>query len=125
MFSATDLTKTRSTQDAHMMDTCKRLVYGRTFNSFNEPIEAWTAATTAIICGLDMKAGNEIDKTTMTIVEYDAILRLPIATIVDPKDRIQITKRFGESITAIDYEIVSPIQRGPSGVRVLLRKVEI
>lgn len=125
MFDANELADMRTAQTAHMMDTCKRHVYSRTFDSFGDPVEAWTASSTSTACGLDMKAGNEVDKTTMTTVNYDAILRLPIATILDPKDRIEITKRFGESITPVIYQIVSPIQRGPSGIRVLLRKVEI
>ena len=125
MFDANDLANMRTSQDNHMMDTCKRHVFSRTFDSFGDPVNTWTAASTTIVCGLDMKAGNEVDRTTMTTVDYDAILRLPIATVLDPKDRIEISKRFGESITPVVYQIVSPIQRGPSGIRVLLRKVEV
>lgn len=125
MFDANDLANMRTTQDDHMMDECKLQVYSRTFDAFGDPVDTWTPATSSIICGLDMKAGNEIDRTTMTTINYDAILRLPINTVLDPKDKIQITKRFDESITALMYEIVSPIQRGPSGIRILLRKVEV
>ena len=107
-----------------MMDEGYRMVRSVAANGYNEQIETFTQASTATECGLEMKAGNETDKDTMTLIEYDAILRLPIDTTIDYKDRFKVTKRHGESITALTFELVSPIQRGPSGLRVLLRRVE-
>jgi hypothetical protein len=125
MFTTQELTKMRTAQDNHMMDTGRRLVQSRSYdNDYNEPDDSFTPAGSTIKCGLEMKAGNEMDKETMILVQYDAVLRLPIGTTVTPLDRWRIEKRHGESITSIDYQIVSPIQRGPSGLRVLLRKVE-
>lgn len=125
MFDSTELSKMRDTQELYMQDTGRRLVYSRTINDFGEPIASYTASTATTACGLEMKSGEETDKSTMTLVKYDAILRLPITTIIDPKDHWRIEKRYGENITAQEYEIVSPIQRGPSGIRVLLKRVEV
>jgi len=56
-------------------------------------------------------------------VEYDATVRVPIATTVDLRDRFRVTKRFGETLSsALVFDIVAPPQRGPSGIRLLLRK---
>jgi hypothetical protein len=125
-FSADELANFRTAQDGHMMDTVIRQVYSRTYNTFNEPIEAWTDQAGAIDCGLDMRPGAERHTQSMTTLEYDATLRLPIATIIDAKDRIKVTHRFGEALsTALIYRIEGPIQRGPSGIRVLLRRVDV
>lgn len=124
MFTSSELSNFRDAQSRHMMDTGFRMVRSVSANGYNEQIEVFTQAQVSTACGLEMKAGNEIDKTTMTLIEYDAILRLPITFTIDYKDRFKVTKRFNENITALTFEVVSPIQRGPSGIRVLLRRVE-
>jgi hypothetical protein len=113
----------RKVQEDHMQDTGYRLVHSRSFNSMNEPIDTWTAEASSTKCGIEMKSGDETDKETMTLIHYDAILRLPIDKAIDPIDRFRLTSQNGETITSIDYEIVSPVQRGPSGSRILLKKV--
>lgn len=125
-FTSAELTDMRTAQDGHMMDTCYLQTYSRTFNTFGEPVETWTDAENSTACGLEMKPGRELRMKDKTPVEYDAIIRLPIATVPDEKDRIKITKRFGETITpSLVFEIVAPIQRGPSGIRLLLRKIDV
>lgn len=124
MFTSKELADFRSAQTAHMMDTGYRMVRSVSPDAYNEQIEVFTQSSTSTACGLEMKSGAEQDKETMTLIEYDAILRLPITTIIDYKDRFRVTKRYGENITALTFEIVSPIQRGPSGLRVLLKRVE-
>lgn len=125
MFSVNELADMRIAQDAHMMDEGYRMVYSRTLNDFGEPVETWTAETSPLKCGIEMKSGSETDKQTMTIVDYDAVLRLQIGTVIEPKDHFKLTKQFGEDIADIEYGIVSPIQRGPSGIRILLNRIEL
>jgi hypothetical protein len=125
MFSASELSEMRATQDEHMMDTCKLQACVETENSFGELVQTWPVDGDAIACGLDTKPGLERHGPEHTIVDYDATLRLPIATTMSAKDRVKITKRFGEALdTALVYDIVGPIQRGPSGIRVLLKRTE-
>lgn len=123
LFDEAELDGMREAQENHMMDTCVVLSYAaETLNEFNEADAPTYTSSSAISCGLNMYAGQERRGGDMTVVQYDGVLRLPIGTTVKETDRIQITKRFGESITALTYEIVSPIERGPSGLRILLRK---
>jgi hypothetical protein len=124
-FTAAELAGMRTAQDGHMLDTCVRSVYSRTFNSFGEPVEVYTDAVTSLACGLDMRPGAERHGQDMTTLEYDATMRLPIATTLDVKDRLKVTHRFGEAITNLIFRIEGPIQRGPSGIRVLLRRVDV
>ena len=69
-----------------------------------------------------MRPGSERHLVDKTLIEYDATVRLPITTAVGMQDRFRVTKRFGETLsTPLVFDIVGPIQRGPSGVRLLLR----
>ena len=123
-FSTEELTNFRSTQTNHMMDTVVRQVYSATSNSYNEDVVTYTEQT-AIDCGLDMRPGSERHTQSYTALEYDATMRLPITTTIDARDRLKVTKRFGETLsTALVFEIVGPVQRGPSGIRLLLKRVE-
>ena len=123
-FSASELADMRTTQSGHMLDECVMQTHSSSRNTMGEQLDAWTDGSTTA-CGLDMRTGSERRGARNTLVEYDATLRLPIATTVTEKMRVKITKRYGESVTALVYDIVSPVQRGPSGIRLLLRKVEL
>jgi head-tail adaptor len=123
-FSTDELTGFKTAQTNHMMDTVVRQTYSATSNSYNEDVVTYTDQT-AIKCGLDMRPGSERHTSNYTALEYDATMRLPITTTIDARDRLKITKRFGETLTtALVFEIVGPVQRGPSGIRLLLKRVE-
>jgi hypothetical protein len=122
-FNAGDLSEMRTSQNAHMMDTCHRLVYSATANEYGEMVPTWTESSTDVICGLDPGPGRENLRADLVVVHHDATLRLPISTVWDVKDRIKITKRHGEAVSGVVYAIVGPIQRGPSGIRMLLEEV--
>lgn len=124
IFTSDQLEGMRETQESHMMDTCVIQRYSRTISSFGEPVETYTDQS-AIHCGLEQQAGNEAHQTNMNMVVYDAVVRLPIDVILDPKDHLKITKRFDETVTALIYEVAAPIQRGASGVRVRLKLVQV
>lgn len=80
---------------------------------------------TDIPCGIDQRPGSERQADKNTVVSYDAIIRLPLTAVFDVKDKIKVTELYGEAITPIEYSIVSPEQRGPSGIRFLLKKVTL
>jgi hypothetical protein len=124
MFGPTDLVWMRLAQTGHMPDTYVPQVYSEALSQFREMAPTYTDGTAAI-CGLDMRPGSERHNPGNTILEYDATVRLPITATPDPRDRVKITKRFGETLgTALVFEIVGPIQRGPSGIRLMLKRVE-
>lgn len=123
---AADLTFMRAAQAGHMYDTAIRQAYSSTTNSFNESVGAWDETSTVEIpCGLDMRPGTLRRSAAYTTLEYDATIRLPITTTIDARDRLRITKRFGETLaTALVFEIAGPVQRGPSGIRLMLKRIE-
>lgn len=124
-FTGSELAKMREEQESYMQDTAVIQDHARgSADAYGHQSETWTDRASSTVCGVEMKSGSEKDLTDKTLVNYDAIIRLPIGTDIDFKDRIKITKRFSETITAIVYEIVSPIQRGPSGLRILAKRTE-
>jgi hypothetical protein len=126
-FTSDDLSRMRATQVAYLMDSCLLLAPSKTINDLNEEVTTWPATgIQETSCGLDMRPGQERRRNDMTPLEYDATLRLPITATITNQYHVRITKRFGETPTVpLEYEVVSPIQRGPSGIRVVLRKVVV
>lgn len=125
MFTAAELANFRTEQTGHMADTGYLQVYTRTLNSFGEPAVTYTESLTSTACGLDMRPGSERHMADKTVAQYDATVRLPITATPSPLDRIRITARFGEALaTPLVFDILSPIQRGPSGIRLLLKKAD-
>lgn len=121
MLNSSDLTFMRSVQEASLPDTGYRLVYTEgSADSYGKVAVTYPPSASSTPCGLEMKSGEVRDRDTMTLIRYDAILRLPIDFTIDARDHFQVTKRHGESITALTFELRSPPQRGSSGIRVLL-----
>lgn len=124
-FTADELEYMRDVQDGHMMDTCVLQTHAYTANTYNEQVESWTDGATSI-CGLDMRAGSERHGVDNVVLQYDGTLRLPIATVIDVKQRIKVTKRHGETLAVpLVYDIVGTVQRGASGIRLLLKRIEL
>jgi hypothetical protein len=116
----------RATQEAHMFDECVIQHATKTPNRLNEQIESFTDATVPTKCGLDMRPGSMRWGAQQVTLVYDATMRLPIGTVIVASDRIKVTKRFSETLsTALVFFIVGPVQRGPSGIRLLLHRVEV
>src|SRR5690554_3972961 len=100
----------KATQEAHMQDTCVivTLIAG-TKNEFNEDDSPTEQVSEPTPCGLDMKSGSERPGTSMTPIQYDATLRLPLRVKVNEKNLIRILSRFGQPIAPLTYSVASPI----------------
>ena len=114
----------RETQEAHMMDTCiiyrvvgkekdKRGVYNFTFDDGREST-----------CGLETAHWDNQgsgSQSGVRLTDIDAILRLPLGTVVKPDDEIEITKRFGEDVEPTRYRVDRFLNNGPSGSRAYVK----
>ena len=123
-FTADELTRMQSAQVAAMQDTCVVQAYSSSsVDTYGAPVVTYTDGS-AIACGLNMTGGKEAWRTNMTTTHIDATIRLPIATSLKSTDRIKVTHRFGAALgTALVFEIVGAIRRGPSGLQVDLLAV--
>ncbi len=121
MFSAAELSYMRNTQESHMMDTC--VIYhvtsktkdrrGQYVKTFGDPVTT--------ICGVQMDVMDMGGSDNVRTADVDIVLRLPLGTVVEPQDEIEITKRFGESVTVRRYEVQRYTNDGPSGCRAYLK----
>lgn len=126
-FSAAELSGFRTAQDGHMMDTGNLQPVSTSKDTFGQLVETWPTNSADIDCGLEMRPGSERHTADgdFVVVTYDATVRLPIATTYGMRDRFRVTKRFGETLsTALVFEFVGPAQRGPSGIRARLKRIE-
>lgn len=106
-----------------MQDTCLILAYSATSDDYGNPDPTYTAGS-ALACGFEPVRPRELQESGEVPV-IDARLRLPIGTTLDERDRMRMTKRYGETLSpAEDFEIVGPVMRGPSGLVVGLRLVD-
>jgi hypothetical protein len=125
MLTSKDLANMRQVNVSAMMCTGVIMSASATINSYGEEIFTYTAGN-PIFIGLDMRPGSERQGNKNIITEYDATARMSITQTPNVKDQLKVTKRFGEKLdTPLTFEIVSPIQRGPSGIRVMLKKVNV
>lgn len=124
-FTAAELLEMRSAQGGHMMDTAIIQRHAYTANDLNEQVSTWTDDAASTIAGLSLSPGAEQRNADMTLLTYDATVRLPLTVAVDAKDRVKITHMFGEALAVpLVFGIAGPVQRGPSCFRLRLRKVD-
>jgi len=121
IFDAATLASLRKTQEDHMQDVC--MIYrleSRTKNSRGEAVKSFDKGTESI-CGVNLSPEASNSSGSYTMSQINVILRLPHGTEVKPGDEIEITKRYGEAITAQRYEVDRFTDVGPSGGRAYLK----
>lgn len=123
VFSTRELARMQETQEAAMMDSCVLMRYSESFDAMHHPVPTWTDGPVQA-CGLNMDSGEEIGGDGRVLVSWSASARLPLGTILDPRDRIRITSRFLQPTTQLTYEIAGPVLEGPSGLVVRLRTTD-
>ena len=122
-FTTTELDRMQSTQESAMMCTCTVGAYSSTPDSYGNPSPSY-AYGTAIACGVQ-HIGPKEEQASGEVPVINAKLRLPIDTVLDERDRIKVTHRFGAApSTAQVFEIEGPPRRGPSGLVVDVRVVD-
>lgn len=126
-FSEDQLAAMRATHAQVMGDTCQVGTIGTTQNSIGELVMAAPAYGRELACGLQMLTpgaiGAEFRTGEGTFVRADAVLRLPYGTAVTTSDVVKVTKRHGEVITPLVYEVLGLPATGASGILCYLRQV--
>ena len=125
--TAADLVIMRAAQTQSLMDTCVVQTQSVTVDTYGQGIETFTDGS-AIACRFvpsNRVAASEVNRTTSTITITPATVRLPLGTTVTPKDRVKITKRFGETLgTALIFGVDAVSTQGPTCITVTLKDVD-
>ncbi len=110
---------------AHMFDTCHRVVYSSSAGTLNQEKPIYTENLTDLACGWQPDPGSVTIEEDKTVISWDGTLRLPLGTVLDVRDLIKLTKRFGQALSSPpSYRIVAPPQEGPTCLRILLKEVK-
>lgn len=121
MFSTIELNGMRETQEAHMMDECVIYhVVSRAKNSRGQYVNVFDKGTTTI-CGVQLEPESVYTSENVRLADVDMILRLPLGTVINPDDEVEITKRFGSAVPVKRYEVQRYTNDGPSGCRAYLK----
>ena len=121
MFSTIELNGMRETQEAHMMDECVIYhVVSKSKDRRGQYVNVFDKGTTSI-CGVQLEPLSAYGGEGMKLADVDMILRLPLGTVIQPDDEVEITKRFGAEVPVKRYEVHRYTNDGPSGCRAYLK----
>lgn len=129
-FTAAELSGMATVQTAHMMDTGVLQAHSATQDAHGQQVDSY-ADGVAIPCGFGyapLGRAPEVVLEDGTTVTVDAQVRLRVADgdAARAVDRFKLTHRFGEALnTPQVFEIVGLPRRGPSGIVLQLRKVDV
>ena len=116
------LSRMQSHAEESMWDTCIIKRYAAVPDPYGHDSPMWFDED-AISCGFDASARREVMGATQVVLT-DAVVRLPIDTVIDRRDRVQVTHRHGVALTdAPTYEIIGEPAQGPSALVLGLRLV--
>lgn len=118
-----ELEALRVAAEESMQDECYILRRTRTQNSYGEPTDAYAADSASVRCGYHEVGQATAWRTDVDVTQVDAVLRLPIDTDIDLTCHVRIDERHGEDITSETFEVASEPRRGPSALRVELRRL--
>lgn len=105
-----------------MMDTCIVHAHSMTGrDAYGKPAPAYTALG-ATRCGYKADASTEILSGNETVT-IDATIRLPRSTPINDRDRLELIRRFGQTIIPIMFEVVGQPAPGPSAIVAKVRRV--
>lgn len=120
LLDAQTLAQLRKTQEASMMHECTIEAYtvGEDGTiSYGQPVTT--------ICGFDSHSEKLTGHDIYESITAGASIRLPYGTAIGMKDRITLTRSFGEAlVTQRIFEVVDfPDTFGPSGIQVEVREI--
>ena len=118
MLSTNMLRRLRLTAEQAMQDKCVIGVYHAVPDAYGIPTPTYRPGS-PVPCGLNESDWREV-QSKGEVVLTDAVLRLPAGTVLDSRDRITITHRYGigELTEKPVYSIIGFPQVGTCGLQV-------
>lgn len=110
-----------------MQDRCVILVATIIPNRYGKPVKTTYASGPEIWCGFrqggQASAGTSEVMEGTEVVTADAVLRLPIDTVITSIDRVAVTKRANVPVPLQAYGVLGQPARGPTALVVELELV--
>jgi head-tail adaptor len=123
LIDANDLAMIRATQVDSLHDTCVLMPRVTDTATDGQVTETWVSGAT-VACGFEPTGGNEQRRADMTVLAYDAKLRLALGAAITYLDKVRIIKRYGSALTTpLTFQVEGDPQQGASGLVLLLKRV--
>lgn len=123
LIGANDLAAMRAVYGKSLHDTCDLMPRTTTTADDGQVVEDWVRSGSSA-CGFEPTGGAEQRRADMTILAYDAKLRLPLGTAITYLDKVKITRRYGTTLsTPLTFQVEGDPQQGPTGLVCLLKRV--
>jgi len=131
MLTDTQLEDARCDALATLWDTCTvdslASPTGAELDDHGQPLGT-TSASAVIACGLFLTSSAEQQFVSREqggpVPSMDAVLRLPIDTVITHGDQVTVTHRQGQAVTAMTFEVVGTPRRGLWLLVVDLKRVD-
>lgn len=124
MLTTADLAQMQTVQEQSMIDTCVIVTVTTTTGAYGGQQVA-TSESAATPCGLSFNTARRMDAGRGPLASVDAVLRLPLAAVVNATSQIRITHRNGVAITPQTYTIEGPVMPGRTCLIVGLKRVGV
>lgn len=88
-------------QENSMADQCLINEYSETYDSLGDLIKTWTSGSSSgsSICGVQTNQGSKTYPHDDIVIKWDALIRLPLSTVIDERDTITVTKQNNQTIS--------------------------
>lgn len=124
-FNEAELENLEKMAEDTMLDECYILRSTTEQNVVGEEEVTYDPDDTPIACGWRPTGSKQRILPDMSVVDIDAIVRLPRFSSVDVSCQLRLVRRYGREVAPEDYEIVSEPRVGPSAIQVEVKKVEL
>jgi phage-related minor tail protein len=123
-FSVAEVTALATTQTAWMQDACQIGVYTSGVDSAGGPTSTYTLGS-EIACGVDTASRSQgrFYDSDGTYYYADAVIRLPLGTVITFADHVTVTKRMGVAVTNVEYSLMRVPAVGVSCITCMCRQV--
>ena len=124
MLSDLQMANMQAIQERSMADTCTIQRYQSSDDDYGNPKAAWPDGW-SVLCGLKHVDPDEVQGAgNVPIIDARLRLSLDYVDMIDERDRIKITHRYGTALeTPQVFSIVGPVKRGPTGIVLELKIV--
>jgi len=123
-FTAAEVAALATTQTAWMQDACKIGTYTASEDSAGGPTATYPLGS-EIACGVNTNSGRQgrFQDSDGVYLLSEAIIRLPLGTVIGFADHITVTKRFGVACTNTEYYLMGVPAIGATCVTASCRAV--
>lgn len=124
-FSESELEAITATVEDSMLDLCTIDAYTEEAGELNEPLVTYVSGRPTA-CRYRATTGVSRPGSGYELAGIDGVLHLPLDTVITNRDRVTITRRFGQRLTSVHtYDVVGDPSPGIASLEVKLQEMHL